>query len=84
MIDFKITFQAVELFYGNHEKMYLISKIIFRKFKITSLTKFKHSVLPRKRICHYGFGFLILNDPSSISSILLYQNRPNLSEVMLF
>ena len=32
MIDFKINFQADELFYGDHEKMSLISKIMFRKF----------------------------------------------------
>ena len=29
---FKIAFQADELFYGYHEKVSLISKIIFRKF----------------------------------------------------
>ena len=32
MIDFKITFQANELFYEDYEKMSLISKIMFRKF----------------------------------------------------
>ena len=40
-------------------------------------------MLPRKRISHYGFGFLILSVSSSISSILFYQNRPNLSKVSL-
>ena len=64
MIDFKITFQADELFYGVYEKVSLISKIIYGNFYdnlkpngITSVTKFKHSVLPGKRIRHYGFGF---------------------------
>ena len=36
---------------------------------MTSLTKFKHSVLPRKLISHYRFGFLILSVSSFISSI---------------
>ena len=40
-------------------------------------------MLPRKRISHYGFGFLILSVSSSISSILFYQIRPNLSKVGL-
>ena len=70
MIDFKITFQADELLYGDYEKMSLISEVMFRKFlwkfkaetdSITSLTKFKQSVLPRKRISHYEFGFLSLS-----------------------
>ena len=63
--------------YGDYEKMGLISEIMFRismtispQNGITSLTKFKHSVLLRKRISHYGFGFLILSIPSSIGSIL--------------
>ena len=30
MIDFKITFKADELSYGNYEKISLISKIMFR------------------------------------------------------
>ena len=34
MIDFKITFQADELLYGDYEKMSLISKIMFRKFQL--------------------------------------------------
>ena len=32
MINFKITFQADELFYGDYRKMSLILKIMFRKF----------------------------------------------------
>ena len=32
MIDFKVTFQANELFYGDYEKISLISKIMFTKF----------------------------------------------------
>ena len=32
MIDFKMTFQADELLYGDYENMSLISKIVFRKF----------------------------------------------------
>ena len=32
MIDFKITFKAVDLFLGKFEKMSLISKTMFRKF----------------------------------------------------
>ena len=32
MIDFEITFQANELFYGDYEKISLISEIMFRKF----------------------------------------------------
>ena len=43
MIDFKITFQADELSYGDNEKMSLISEIMFRKF----LRQFKtEMVLP--------------------------------------
>ena len=80
MINFKITFQADELLYGNYEKMSLISEIMFRKIfmtilnqnSITSLTKFKNSVLPRKRIGQYEFGFLILSASSSISSVLFH------------
>ena len=91
MIDFKITFKADELLYGDYKKMSLISKIMFRKFlrqfktktAQPSLTKFKYSVLPRKRISHYEFGFLILSVSSSIS-ILFYQNWPNRLKVMLF
>ena len=33
MIGFKITFQADELFYGDYEKMNVISEIMLRKFK---------------------------------------------------
>ena len=46
---------------------------------ITSSTKFKHSVLPRKRIHHYGFTFMILSVPSFLSALyfiridLIYQ-----------
>ena len=32
MIDFKATFQADELLYGDYEMMTLISEIMFRKF----------------------------------------------------
>ena len=32
MVDFKIPFKADELFYGDFEKMSLISEIMFRKF----------------------------------------------------
>ena len=32
MIDFKVTFQADELLYGDNEKMSLILEIMFRKF----------------------------------------------------
>ena len=32
MTDFKITFQADELLYGDCEKMSLISEIMYRKF----------------------------------------------------
>ena len=32
MIDFKITFQADELPYGDYKKMCLISEVMFRKF----------------------------------------------------
>ena len=32
MIDFKITFQANELLYGDYKKMSLILEIMFRKF----------------------------------------------------
>ena len=32
MIDFNVTFQDDELLYGDHEKMSLISKIMFRNF----------------------------------------------------
>ena len=32
MIDFKTTLQTDELFYGDYEKMSLISKMMFRKF----------------------------------------------------
>ena len=32
MIDFKVTFQADELLYGDYEKMSLILEIKFRKF----------------------------------------------------
>ena len=32
MFDFKITFQADELLYGDQEKMSLISEIMFGKF----------------------------------------------------
>ena len=32
MINFKITFQADQLLYGDYEKMSLISEIMFRKF----------------------------------------------------
>ena len=67
MIDFKITFQADELLYGDYEKISLISEIMFRKFlrqfkenSMASLTKLKHSVLPRKRISHYGLIFFLL------------------------
>ena len=31
MIDFKMTFKADELFYGDYKKMSMISKIMFRK-----------------------------------------------------
>ena len=80
MIVFKITFQNAELSYRDYEKMSLISKIMFRNFLrqfknqdgIISLTKFKHSMLPRKRIIHYGFGIFIVGIFSSISSILFY------------
>ena len=42
------------------------------------------SMLPRKLISHYGFGFFIFSVSFSIGSILFYQNQPNLSKVMLF
>ena len=45
---------------------------------LSGLTKFKHPMLPTKRISHYGFGVLIPSVSSSISSILFYQNQPNL------
>ena len=87
MIDFKITFQADELLYGDYEKMSLISEIMFRKFKLKRhypSIKFKQPVLPRKRISHYRFGFLIISVSPCISSILFYKNWPNLLTVMLF
>ena len=68
MIDFKITFQDDELFYGDNEKMSQIPKMMLRKF----LRQFK------------TITFFILSVSSSISSILFYQNRPDLSNVMLF
>ena len=92
MIDFKITSQANELSYGDYEKISLISEMMFKKFlrqfktknNINSLGKFKSSVLPRKCICHDGFGFLISSVSSSIGNILFHWNRPYLSNVMLF
>ena len=59
---------------------------IYHQNGITSLTKFKYSVLPRKLISHYGSGFLILSISFSISisSILFCKNQPNLSKVMRF
>ena len=78
MIDFKITFQADNLlwrvrkdesdFKNNVQKIYMT---ILNQNLITSLTKFKHSVLPSILISHYGFGFLILSVSFSIGSILL-------------
>ena len=67
MIDFKIAFQADELLCGDFEKsdsdfrnhVKKISTTILNQTGITSFTKFKHSVLPRKPIGHIGFGFLI-------------------------
>ena len=41
-------------------------------------------MLPRKRISHYGFDIFIVGIFSSISSILFYKNRLNLSKVMVF
>ena len=32
MIDFKITFQADEIFYEDYKKMSLISRMMFKKF----------------------------------------------------
>ena len=50
MIDFKITFQADELFYGDYEKMNLISKIMFRKF----LRQFKTKMsLTYQKLCSF-------------------------------
>ena len=80
MIDFKIAFQNDELLYGDYENVSLISKIMsgnsLRQFEtktaiLISLTKFKQSMLLRKRISHYQFGILIVSVSSSISSILL-------------
>ena len=87
MIDFKITFQDNEPLYGYCEKISPISKIVFRnflrQFEIKT-AKFKHSFLPRKRISRYGFGILIVSTSSSISSVLFYYNRGNVSNFMLF
>ena len=93
MIDFRITFQADELLYRDYGKMGLsdfrnhvqkIATTITNENGITSSTKFKHSVLPRKRTNHYAFGFFILSVSFSNSHILFHQNQPNLSKVMLF
>ena len=69
MIVFKIALQANELLYKDYEKMSLISEIsmtIENQNGITPLTAFKHSVLPKKGIHHYGFGFVISSVFSSM------------------
>ena len=48
---------------------------------ITSVIKFKNSLLPKTRVRHYGLGFLILSASSSISSILFYSHLPDLSKI---
>ena len=88
MTDFKITFQDDELSCGDYEKMSLISKIMCRNFLpqfknkdgIISLSNFKQSLLPRKHISHYGLSISIVGISYSISSILFYKNRLNLSK----
>ena len=83
MIDFKITSKLMNYYmehcHGDYKKMSLIHKSYsdnlddnLKPEQHYLLNKFKHSVLPKKRIGHYGFGFFILSVNSSISSILLY------------
>ena len=79
MTDFKMTLQADELLMETikdesdfRDHVQKISMTIQNQNGITSLTNFKHSVMPRKRIHHYGFCFVILSVSSSIGNILFH------------
>ena len=70
---------SMEHCHGDYEKMSLIQKLcsdnLYDNLKPEQhylLNKFKHSVLPKKRIGHYEIWLFDFSVNSSISSILLY------------